>query len=187
MVTFFLSRLENRLESFGIPSRTKSLVKDLFQAAQKGMSDEECALAYSRCPVNIAVEPLSNSILGKIFYRSKQEQPSKRPVNSGINHGLDGKGNLMITGNTIYRPGLPRDPIKSNIVRRLSQYWTRWPLVTTTKTKRYLLNLIATVRKREQLKATIIATQQDWRGVDLIHRCLKTCLCSPIDDVLPPM
>lgn len=46
------------------------------------MLDEDCALSYSKCPETIAVEPNSNSLLGKLIPKRRQNKSSKKDLAS---------------------------------------------------------------------------------------------------------
>lgn len=59
--------VESMLDKTTFHARTKNVMKDLYRAARTGMNDKDCAVMYSRCPVNIAVEPMRNSVLNKIM------------------------------------------------------------------------------------------------------------------------
>ncbi|XP_015793590.1 probable serine/threonine-protein kinase dyrk2 isoform X2 [Tetranychus urticae] len=110
-------RFDDRLEALGMGGMAKSTLIDLYQAARKGMTDEECSVAYSRCPVTIAVEPVNNSIMGKLFRRNrvKPSAAATQPVDSpppplpssssssSSSSTTDKNGNIMITGSHVYK------------------------------------------------------------------------------------
>ena len=73
-------RVEDYLESTAFGARTKSAIKDIYRAARTGMTEQDCAMAYSKCPVSISVEPLKNSILNKLV-RGQSRVPQKQSQN----------------------------------------------------------------------------------------------------------
>ena len=80
--------VEGYLEKSSFGARTKSVMKDLYRAARSGMHDKDCAVMYSRCPVNIAVEPMRNSVLNKLMSGiSGQSQGQSTHSQGQQNHG----------------------------------------------------------------------------------------------------
>lgn len=76
---FFLSffRLDKTLESLNlVPNESRSTIQEYYQAMRRGMHDEDCALTYSKCPETIAVEPHSNSLLGKLVPKRRRQNKS---------------------------------------------------------------------------------------------------------------
>lgn len=73
---FSFARLEEHLKSASFTARTKSILRDFYEVAKRGLNEEECALNYSKCPTSIAIEPFGNSLLANLFKRRQMKTTS---------------------------------------------------------------------------------------------------------------
>lgn len=80
--------VESMVERSSFGARTKSVMKDLYQAARQGLTEKDCAITYNKCPVAVAIEPLRNSVFSKVLSRPHpQHVPRPVPTAAQIIYG----------------------------------------------------------------------------------------------------
>lgn len=98
--------VEGYLEKSSFGARTKSVMKDLYRAARSGMHDKDCAVMYSRCPVNIAVEPMRNSVLNKLMSGMSGHSQGQSAHSQGQSAHSQGQQNHGNKHAAIYGPNV---------------------------------------------------------------------------------